>query len=943
MRRALPLLLLAAACGAPPAPEAVPRPTSRTPGVAAAPVVTLGGSAGLSPGQVPDRHEAAIAAYRSGLMPLHATHVDEFAQLQPEADGRGVLIAILDSGIDPTAEGLGTTSDGAPKLLDLRDFSGEGAIALRPARIDRDTVWVGDRHLAGAGRILAMAAGPVFGGLVPEVRYGEAPGADLDANGRLGDTLLVIVARGAPDWLVFTDRNRDGSLADDRPVRDYHVARESFGWSAAGSPTIGVAANIDDSAGVPRLDLVFDNGGHGTHVAGIAAGHDLFGVKGFDGVAPGARVLGLKIADNADGGVTTTGSMERAMAYAIAFAESRRMPLVINLSFGVGNQLEGTARIDAVVDSILAEHPDVVMTVSASNDGPGLSTLGFPASATRVLSVGATQPLVFNGYSPNDPTPDPVALFSSRGGERAGPEVIAPGTAWSSVPRFDTGNEEKSGTSMASPHVAGLAARLLSLPRNGAPPPRAMVNQALTATARAVSEATVLDQGAGVPDVIAAARWLQNQSDVPRLGVVVDGQPTHNAIWFSVGPAPTGAKLRVQRVGGAPIARLRVRTNVPWLSVEGPTLRNLSPDGVALYLQIDQKLVAAPGVYIGAVSLEDADNEALGVLTRIPVTIRVPLADGDGASGVAQVHSGGVSRFFFRGEEGRGFRVEVGTLAADGLALVALHEPGGQPFRDVPMTPAGHGDGAGLLEVDAEDAQAGWYEVDVLAPPSSGVAARVTIHRSPVRLSARLEPSALVVDAANLTARPLEFRLRAALTGAEWQRHLTGDSSAVHVERLPVPTWAASLVLDVTMPEASWSRFTDFGVSLRRLDGRMVAESPLNYAFGRMRVDLPEDVRGDTLLLVLSPAAAVSTPATPWEVIAAARFQAAQPIAIDHGGTPRTTNAPGVSRQVRFPFEALPVEVPTGWRPLVTLIALEGDAAVWTRELPLIEPSRGTP
>src|SRR3989449_8209311 len=52
---------------------------------------------------------------------------------------------------------------------------------------------------------------------------------------------------------------------------------------------ITLAANLEETNGVPALDLVFDNGGHGTHVAGIAAGHNLFNVAGFDGVAPGDR------------------------------------------------------------------------------------------------------------------------------------------------------------------------------------------------------------------------------------------------------------------------------------------------------------------------------------------------------------------------------------------------------------------------------------------------------------------------------------------------------------------------------------------------------------------------------------------------------------------------------------------------------------------------------
>lgn len=57
-------------------------------------------------------------------MALGATGVRAFRTANPGWDGRGVLIAILDSGIDPTVPGLSVTSTGERKVLDLRDFSG---------------------------------------------------------------------------------------------------------------------------------------------------------------------------------------------------------------------------------------------------------------------------------------------------------------------------------------------------------------------------------------------------------------------------------------------------------------------------------------------------------------------------------------------------------------------------------------------------------------------------------------------------------------------------------------------------------------------------------------------------------------------------------------------------------------------------------------------------
>ena len=329
------------------------------------------------------------AAYARGWMGLGSTGVDAFRKAHPDADGRGVLIGILDTGIDPSAPGLATTSTGERKILDLRDFSGEGAVALERVIPRGDTLELGTQRLTGFGRVAALnVQGPYYAGTLREIPLGDAPAADLNADGTVRDTFAIVVTRATDGWVLFADTDGDGSLANEKPVHDFLQGYQTFGWAARGhQPPVAVAANFGPDTAAPTLDLFVDTGNHGTFVSGVAAAHDLYGVAGFDGVAPGAQLLGLKIANNAQGGISVTGSMLRAMDYAIRFAERRRMPLVLNMSFGVGNEIEGHARIDQIVDSILAAHPDLVFSVSAGNDGPGLSTMGFPGSARRVLTV----------------------------------------------------------------------------------------------------------------------------------------------------------------------------------------------------------------------------------------------------------------------------------------------------------------------------------------------------------------------------------------------------------------------------------------------------------------------------------------------------------------------------------------------------------------------------
>src|SRR5260370_31872592 len=94
----------------------------------------------------------------------------------------------------------------------------------------------------------------------------------------------------------------------------------------------------------------------------------------------------------ARGGISVTGSMQRAMNYAARYAERRNLPLVLNLSFGVGNEIEGGAVIDSLVNAFLVAHPNVVFVISARNDGPRLSTLGLPASPHLALAIRASYP-----------------------------------------------------------------------------------------------------------------------------------------------------------------------------------------------------------------------------------------------------------------------------------------------------------------------------------------------------------------------------------------------------------------------------------------------------------------------------------------------------------------------------------------------------------------------
>jgi tripeptidyl-peptidase-2 len=887
------------------------------------------------------------AAYTHGWMPLASTGVDKFLRLHPGQDGRGVIIGILDTGIDPGIPGLSKTSTDGPKILDLRDFSDEGAVPLQPVTPAGDWVEIEGRRLRGFGRVTAMStAGPYYGGVIREIPLGQPPASDLNGNGTDSDTLLVVVTRATDGWVLFADTDGDGSLTGERPVHDYLVARESFGWARRGrAPRHNVAVNFSTAGAEPRLDLVFDISSHGSHVAGIAAGHDLYGIAGFDGVAPGAQLLGLKIANSAQGSVTTTGSMLRAIDYAIRFADARRVPLVLNLSFGVGNEIEGAARIDAIVDSVLAAHPELVFTIAAGNDGPGLSTVGFPGSARRSISVGATLPASF---LPPDPMgsarDDQLAYFSSRGGELAKPDLVTPGVAYSTVPRWSTGQEIEQGSSMAAPHAAGLAALLVSgLVQEKRPIQALAIKQALMVTARPLPGATFVDEGTGVPDIEQANTWLRSDRSIPDIAVRALGTDDRSTAAFRErrGAAAWVQRFELIRSPSAPNATYALRSDAPWATA--PARVTLAGPKTTVDVRYDLSGLKSPGAYTATVTGRGADTLA-GPIIRLVGTVIAPDTVTAGArqlrSGV-RVEPGTQLRTFFRADSARPLEVRVSSGSLGQKGLVFLHEPDGMPYRDESARPIGSADREAVYQIDGRDVVAGSYEVVAVAPTAQPLTVNLKVTRSPLLLRLGRDKSGAVASLSNTSSGSVAAQVAMLLGGAE--RVVTVVARGSDVRRIPfvAPEWARAVIVDLTMDRAQWERFTDFGVTLFDSVGRQIEKQPLNYAFGRLQAKLPDEHGDMPVELRLFPGFADPRGDESWTLRASIRLYADSAVALEPAlaADSTLTIAPGKTATAGFSLPASPWQLGDGFFPLAVLVARTGERS-WTREggLPLPNP-----
>ncbi|MFN2570011.1 MAG: S8 family serine peptidase [Gemmatimonadales bacterium] len=861
------IVLSACATGKAVGPKTKTLPSSLPPQAPAHPVATAPSDGSRTPAVDP------AVAYMVGLMPLKSTGVDVFRAGHPSYDGRGVLIAILDSGVDPGVPGLIVTSTGAPKVIELRDFSGEGRIALTAFPAPTDT------EMHGAARIGRLTTATTwYRGVFRELPLGRPPAADVNGNGRNTDEFSVVVVKASDGWVAFLDTNLDGSFEDEMPLHDYRQGRETI---ALGTKPLTIVANFAESDSAPVLDLFFDTSGHGTHVAGIAAGYNLYNVAGFHGVAPGAQIMGLKIANNGRGAVTVHGSMMRAIDYAARYAAQRNLPLVLNMSFGVGNEHEGHAVIDSIIDAFLLKHPDAVFAISAGNDGPGLSTLGFPGSAELALTVGASYPGVFaagpqaSGGSPRDV----LGWFSSRGGELAKPDIVAPGVAFSTVPRWDTGSEIKGGTSMSSPHAAGLVACLESgLAQEGRRVGATEIIQALRVSARRFSGAHAIDEGAGLPQLETAYQWLEagHQGSIYGVRAATGVSAAFRRNGFA-GAQDSVETFTVRHLAGLRAAQFLLRSDVPWLGVDDTVVA--APRVTEIPMTYHRNALTAPGVYVGTVSAFNPRDTTAGPLFTLVNTVIVPvdltaklLFDERRAIGPA-----GVQRYFLRVPQANAtLRVMVTVPDSQGQqATVRLYEPDGAPARSAPdEVDIGHEDpGSATVTVRAEDIVVGVYELDVVAPPLAGATVTVRADLGPVALAATqhgIEASSVMSGqgASTVTGEVL-YRL----VGAERSYAIAGRGQPAESLQVRPPRWAKRIEVDIELSPDLWDELTDFGFTIFDSTGQQVkgGSQPVNYAFGRMSVNLSDSLTRTPLTIELLPAFA-KLPAHAWRGTARVRF-----------------------------------------------------------------------
>ncbi|MGE3986228.1 MAG: S8 family serine peptidase, partial [Dehalococcoidia bacterium] len=179
-----------------------------------------------------------------------------------------------------------------------------------------------------------------------------------------------------------------------------------------------------------------DDNGHGTHVAGTIAAVD--NGNGLVGVAPKATIYSLKVL--AANGSGSYANVVKGIEWASGANPNGVKADIISMSLGG----PADSALQAAVD--YAANNGVLVVAAAGNNGPTTNTISYPGAYTNAFAVAATD-------SNNN-----VASFSTRGSYV---DIAAPGVSINST-WLNGGTNTISGTSMATPHVSGLAALIKS-------------------------------------------------------------------------------------------------------------------------------------------------------------------------------------------------------------------------------------------------------------------------------------------------------------------------------------------------------------------------------------------------------------------------------------------------------------------------------------------------
>ncbi|MCF7872068.1 S8 family serine peptidase [Candidatus Woesearchaeota archaeon] len=409
--------------------------------------------------------------------------------------GRGVKVAVIDTGIDYTHESLGACNPrqinytGTPIFLNETDselvnstiaYDGLVVESGHPYTDNTSHEWnitmPGFENISVHFSLLELEGGYDY-------IYVYDGGGSLVANytGNMTGVWSPHVSGNTTRIVLDSDSgvSKQGFIID-RVLNG--TSSTIYNWSSCSK----IKGGYDFFEG---NEDPMDDHYHGTHVAGIVGGNGTI-----TGIAKDAELYALKACDY--GGACFTSAILSSLQWAL----DNNMDIAsLSISSGINaDLLNSNTGLSAVSQAVnTAASNGLIVVVAAGNTGPGVNTIGSPADAVSAISVGAS-----SDYQNTDLSDDYVASFSARGPSAFGrldPDLVAPGYLIYSTSIGNT-YVTISGTSMATPHVSGAAALLLE--EFGSLTP-SQIRAMLMASSHNIS-GSVLEKGAGQLNVLNA-------------------------------------------------------------------------------------------------------------------------------------------------------------------------------------------------------------------------------------------------------------------------------------------------------------------------------------------------------------------------------------------------------------------------------------------------------
>ncbi|MFD3822566.1 S8 family serine peptidase [Streptomyces sp. NPDC058625] len=662
----------------------------------------------------PDRRTPAKNPYN----PSFETGAVDFVKKNRTADGRGVTIGILDSGVDLAHPALQRTTTGERKIVDW--------VTATDPIVDGDRTWrpmtspVSGPAFTYNGRTWQAPAGSYrVSTFLESYTTGGDAGGDANRDGDTTDSWGVLYDAGA--GTVRVDLNDNQDFSDDTPMKPYKDGFQ-IGYFGTDDPATDVAERqpfvVEIREDVPMdpyggdwvgrtadfVNIGVIEGSHGSHVAGITAANGLFGGQ-MDGAAPGAKLVSSR-ACTWSGGCTNV-----ALTEGMIDLVAERGVDIVNMSIGGLPALNDGNNARAELYTRLIDTYGVQLVISAGNSGPGTNTIGDPALADKVISVGASvsRETWAANYGSVVKTKYAMMPFSSRGPREDGgftPTLIAPGAAVNTIQTWAAGQPVAEagyglpagygmlqGTSMASPQAAGSAALLLSAAKQkriDLTP--AELRTALTSTARHIKGLQAYEEGAGLIDVEEAWDSIRDGATAHEYSVKA---PVDTAIEQFLKTPGFGTGL-YDREGGLKAGQKKTydititRTSGPdralrhELDLENNTdraFRIVGDDDVRLPLNepVTVKVQASPrsaGLKSAILEVDDPRTEGVDRQILSTVVVSAPLAHTFSASGTAQRNA--TTSYFVTVPEGaKTLEIAMsGLRATSQTRFVAIHPYG---------------------------------------------------------------------------------------------------------------------------------------------------------------------------------------------------------------------------------------------------------------------------